>query len=132
MLEETVNQEGLETMDLWDLRVIRALVELTGTKESVVTMAHLDQMAVAAREEQSERRASKVPVETEGPEANRGSQDPVESRGGRAQLDPTETPVSQEGPGRLDTEEMKAHLDQRDPRDREESKELQETEARWE
>lgn len=32
----------------------------------------------------------------------------------------------------LATEEMKAHLDQRDPKDHEESKEPQETEARWE
>lgn len=55
----------------------------------------------------------------------------MESRGGRVQLAPTETPVSLASLGLLATEEMKAPLDQRDPKDREESKELQETEARW-
>lgn len=69
-------------------------------------------------------------METEDQEETWGSQDPVESRGGRAQLAPTETLASLAGMGLLATEEMKAHLDQRDPKDREESKELQETEAR--
>lgn len=126
-----MNQDGLETTDLWDLRVIGVLVEPMGTKESVVMMGHLEQMEVAAREEQLENRESRVPVETEVRKEMQGSQDPVESRGGRAQLAPTETPVSPAGRGLPATEEMKAHLDQKDPKDREESKELQETEARW-
>lgn len=78
-----------------------------------------------------ERRGSRVPVGTEDQEETRGSQDPVESRGGRAQLAPTETLARLAGMGLPATEEMKAHLDQRDPKEREESKELRETEARW-
>lgn len=124
------NQEGLETTALWDLRVIAALAETTGTKESAAMMAHRDRMALAAREDNLERKASKVPVETEGREETWGSPDPVESRGGRAQLAPTETLASLARAGLLATEEMKAHLDQKDPKDREESKELRETEAR--
>lgn len=125
------NQEGLETTVHWDLRVIGALQETTGTKENAEMMAHRDQMEIAAREDKLGRRASRVPVETEVQEETRGTQDPVESREGMAQLAPTENLVTLAGPGLLATEEMKAHLDQKDPKAREESKELQETEARW-
>lgn len=131
ILEETANQEGLENMGSWDLRVIRVLVEPMGTKESAVMMVYQDQMEVVEREEYLERRGSRVPVGTEDQEETRGSQDPVESRGGRAQLAPTETLARLAGMGLPATEEMKAHLDQRDPKEREESKELRETEARW-
>lgn len=57
------------------------------------------------------------------------NQDPEETRGGRAQLAPTENPVSLERADLLDTGGMKARLDLKDPKDREESKELRETEA---
>lgn len=93
--------------------------------------AEPDRMGTAEREDNLERRASKVPVETEVQEEAWGSQGPAESRGGRAQPAPTETPASRAEPGLLATEEMKAHLDQRVPKGREESKELRETEARW-
>lgn len=131
ILEEMANQEGLETMAHWDLRVMKVLAEPMGTKESAVMMAHQDQMEPAGTTDQTERRGSKAPVETEVREEKRGSQDPVESRGGRAQLALMETLVSLAESGLLATEEMKAHLDQKDPKDREESKELRETEARW-
>lgn len=131
ILEKMVIQDRLETMAHWDLGVIGALAELMGTKGSVVMMASLDQMDLAGREEQLGRRGSKVPVETEVQEENQGSQDPAESRGGRAQLAPTETLASLARSGLLATEEMKDHLDQREPKDQEESKELRETEARW-
>lgn len=78
-----------------------------------------------------ERRESKDLVGTGVPEEMRGSQDPVETRGGRAQLAPTETLASLARPGLLATGEMKAHLDLKGKKDREESKELRETEARW-
>lgn len=126
-----MNREGPETTAHWDPRVIVALLETTGTKESAVMMAYRDRMDLAATEAQLERRASKVPVETEVQEESQGSQDPVENRGGRAQLAPTETLANLAGLGLLATEGMKAHLDQRDPKDQEESRELQETEARW-
>lgn len=51
ILEETANQEGLENMGSWDLRVIRVLVEPMGTKESAVMMVYQDQMEVVEREE---------------------------------------------------------------------------------
>lgn len=125
------NQAGLATMDHWDLRGTVALVEQMGTKESAAMMEQLDQMETAAIEDKWERRENKGPVETEVQEVTRVSQDPEESRGGRAQLAPTETLASLADPVLLATEEMKAHLDQRELKDREESKELQETEARW-
>lgn len=131
ILEETVNQDDLETMDHWDARVTGALAEVMGTKESAVMMEHLGKMGLPAREDKLEKRGSKVPVETEGQEETQGTQDSGESRGGRAQQAPTETPASRAGLELLATEEMKAHLDQRDPKDRQESKELRETEARW-
>lgn len=126
-----VNQDGPETTAPWGLRVTVALAEPMGTKESAVMMGHLEQMELAAREDKLERRGSKVPVETEVQEETRGSQDPAESREGRAQLDPTETLARLASPDLPATEETKAHLDKKDPKGREESKELRETEARW-
>lgn len=125
------SQEGPETTAHRDLRGRAALPETTGTKESAAMMAHRDQMDAPAKREYLERRASKVPVATEVQEETRGIQDPVESRGGRAQLAPTETLVRTADPDLLATEEMKDQLDQKDPKGREESKELRETEARW-
>lgn len=131
MVEATAHLEGLEALAHWDLRVSGALAETTGTKESAVMMAHREKMELVARKDDLERKASRVPVETEVQEETRVSQDPVESRGGRAQLAPTETLASLAETGLLATGEMKAHLDQKDPKDREESKEVRETEASW-
>lgn len=128
----TANQDDLETMDHWAQRVIQALVVLTGTKESAAKMDYQGMMDLRARKGYLERRGSKVPVETEAQEENRGIQDPVENKGGRAQLAPTAPPVKLASPGLPGTEEMKAKPDQKDPEGREESKELQETEALWE
>lgn len=131
ILEKMANQVGPETMDHWELKVNGALVEQMGIRANVVMMEHLGQMEIVAREDNLERRESKDPEETEVQEESQGSQAPVESREGRARLALMETQVRPAGLVLLVTEEMKGHLDQRDPKAREESKELQETEARW-
>lgn len=129
ILEEPVKQVVLETTALLDHREIVAHLEQTGTKANEATMVKLVQMAAEEREVKLERKGSKVLVETEAPEERRVNQDPGESREGRAQPAPTETLVSRGNKVLLATEAMKAPLDQRDPKGREESKELQETEA---
>lgn len=129
ILEELENQDVLETMALWDHREIVAHLEQMVTKVNVVTMVKLVKTVAEEREVKLERKGSKVLVETEAPEERRVSQDPGESKEGRAQPAPTETLVSPGNKVLLATEAMRAPLDQRDPKGREESKELQETEA---
>lgn len=131
ILEKMANQEDLETMAHWELRVNAAHLELTEIKENEATMVQPDQTGLEERKANLERKGSKVLVGTEAPEEKQASQDPVESKEGRAQLAPTETPVSLVNKGLLATEGTRASLDQRDPKGQEESKELQETEASW-
>lgn len=106
-----------------------AHLEQMETKANVVMMVTLDQMVLVEREVNLERKGSKVLVETEVQEERRVSRDRVESKEGRVQLAPMETLVSPANKGLLATEVMRAPLDQRDPKGRGESKELQETEA---
>lgn len=132
ILERMASPEELEAMGPWDPRATEGPAEPMGTRESAAMMAHPEQMDPAETGATAGRRASRVPVETEEREEGWGSQDLAENRGGRGHLGPTETQACLEEPGLLDTEEMKDHLDRRGPKDHEGSKELQETEARWE
>lgn len=124
-------QEDLGSMAHREVRVNEDLPETTETRESVATTVQWGQMDVAAREDKWEKKESKVPVGTEVPEESWVIQDLSESGGGRARLAPVETPASLARPALLATEGMKAHLDLKGQKDREESKDLLETEAQW-
>lgn len=129
ILEKLEKEDVLETTALLDHRETVAHLEQTETKANAATMVKLEQMAAEEKEVKLERKGSKVLVETEAPEERGVNQDPGESKEGRAQPAPTETLVSPGNKVLLATEAMRAPLDQRDPKGREESKELQETEA---
>lgn len=127
--EAMVNQGVLETTAHWVHRENAAHLERMETKANVAMMVKLDKTAFEEREVRLERKGSKGLVETEAQEETRVSQDPEESREGKDQLAPTETLVSLANKVLLATEATRAPPDQKDPKGREESKELQETEA---
>lgn len=127
-LTETLDDQG--TTAQLDPRANEDPQESMETRESGVMMAHLDQMDPVETEVQPERGVNKVPVVTEGLEETRESLDLGGSRAGRDPLAPTEIRVSLAGRGLQDTGETRAHLDLRDPRGQEESKDRKETKAR--
>lgn len=130
-----VSLEGMEklgdqgTMALQVSRETWAHEEPMGTKESGVMMAHQDLMDHGEMEVRQERRVSKVPVVTGAQKEMKGIQGLEESLAERVHLALMEIQVSLGRQGHQGTEEMRAHLDQRDLKDQEESKELLETEA---
>lgn len=131
ILEMMVHLDVLEIMAHWDHREIVASLDKAETKVNVVMMVILDQMVLAEIKVKLERKGSKVLVETEVQEENRVTQDPLESEEERAQLAPMEPLATLANRVLLVTEVTRVPLDQRDLKGREESKELQETEARW-
>ncbi|KAK3533337.1 hypothetical protein QTP70_017178 [Hemibagrus guttatus] len=131
-LEQTVEQGDLVTMEPLEARVTEDQEELMGIKEKEGMMDHKDKMAGKAKEVYQVKKVNKVLVETEDPEEILVSQVLGVNQDVRDLLEVMVIQVRQENLGLQVTVVMRVLQDRKDPKDLEESKAPQETEALWE
>ncbi|KAK3561809.1 hypothetical protein QTP86_014388 [Hemibagrus guttatus] len=131
-VEQTVEQGDLVTMEPLEARVTEDQEELMGIKEKEGMMDHKDKMAGKAKEVYQVKKVNKVLVETEDPEEILVSQVLGVNQDVRDLLEVMVIQVRQENLGLQVTVVMRVLQDRKDPKDLEESKAPQETEALWE